>query len=195
MSVVRRMSDSSWLNITEHYLSTEEADALLNHVQALPMIAHPTGMLYGKPITMHRSIGFFSDSSNGYRYSGQINRSQPLTDELRKVLAKVNTDFNSSFNGILINSYANGEESIGPHSDDERDLDPTVGVAAISLGASRIFRIRPKTTGGSQADISTTHGQLIIMGGKFQKEYTHAIPVQKKVTECRISLTFRCHNN
>ena len=31
------------------------------------------------------------------------------------------------------------------------------------------------------------------MKGEFQKEFTHEIPVQKKVKNCRYSLTFRKH--
>jgi len=31
------------------------------------------------------------------------------------------------------------------------------------------------------------------MGGNFQKEFTHEIPVEKKIKEVRYSLTFRKH--
>lgn len=31
------------------------------------------------------------------------------------------------------------------------------------------------------------------MGGNFQKEFTHEIPIEKKITDTRYSLTFRKH--
>jgi hypothetical protein len=31
------------------------------------------------------------------------------------------------------------------------------------------------------------------MGGDFQKEFTHEVPIEKKVREGRYSLTFRQH--
>ena len=82
--------------------------------------------------------------------------------------------------------------------DDERDLDPAVGVAALSIGAGRIFRVRHKQVGkqfGSRKffDWVTGNYELMVMGGKFQKEFTHEIPVQKKITKKRISITFRKH--
>ena len=42
-------------------------------------------------------------------------------------------------------------------------------------------------------DIPTTSNSIIHMGGDFQKEFTHGIPVEKKVKEERYSLTFRKH--
>ena len=32
------------------------------------------------------------------------------------------------------------------------------------------------------------------MGGKFQEEFTHEVPIEKKITDERISFTFRKHN-
>jgi len=42
-------------------------------------------------------------------------------------------------------------------------------------------------------DIPTTYDSIIHMGGDFQKEFTHGIPVEKKVKGVRYSLTFRSH--
>lgn len=37
-------------------------------------------------------------------------------------------------------------------------------------------------------------GDIICMQGKFQSEFTHEIPKQKRVKEPRYSFTFRQHN-
>jgi alkylated DNA repair dioxygenase AlkB len=151
---------------------------------------------------MHRSVGFFSDESEGYRYSGQLAASQPLPDFLAKLLNKVNTRFGTDFNGILVNRYEDGTETIGAHSDDEKGLGTGGSVVGISLGAERVMRFRAKqevnrekasSNGKKYLDMPMPDGCLFIMRGKFQKEFTHEIPAQKAVTEPRISLTFRKH--
>ena len=153
---------------------------------------NPRIMIFGKPAIMHREVGFFSDESIGYYYSRQLSRSKPLTPSLKILLAMVNEYFKSEFNGILINAYKDGCDSIGDHSDDETNLDPA-GVVAISYGAIRKFRIREKTTKKIVMDIPTLPNEIIHMGGDFQKEFLHGIPVQKKIKEKRYSLTFRKH--
>jgi alkylated DNA repair dioxygenase AlkB len=156
------------------------------------LIVRPIVRIYGKTCIQHRSIGFFSNTSIGYKYSGQIAKSQRLTENLEKLLSKINTLLKADFNGILINKYDSGLDYISAHSDDERMLDP-VGVVSISYGAERIFRIRNKQTKEIVKDIPTITNTLIHMGGDFQKEFTHEIPQQKKILEERYSFTFRKH--
>ena len=157
------------------------------------LLFHPEIMVFGKSCRQNRSIGFFSDTSMGYRYSGQIARSQPLSPVLKELLDFINEKFSANFNGILINKYLSGEETIGKHSDDEKALDPNTGVVCCSFGAVRKFRIREKLTKKIIMDIPTTSGSIIHMGGDFQKEFTHGIPVEKKVEGIRYSFTFRKH--
>ncbi len=89
-----------------------EVDAMLDH--------RPEIIIFGKVAHQNRSVGFFSDTSIGYRYSGKLARSKPMTESLRELLAWVNGLFGAKFNGILINKYDGGEETIGKHSDDEK---------------------------------------------------------------------------
>ena len=93
----------------------------------------------------------------------------------------------------MINKYDGGSEYLSKHSDDETGLDPRVGVVAISYGAVRKFRIRDKKTGKIVMDIPTESNKMIQMYGHFQKEFTHEIPVEKKVNGVRYSFTFRKH--
>jgi alkylated DNA repair dioxygenase AlkB len=153
---------------------------------------HPPIVIYGKQCIQHRNIGFFSDESIGYTYSNQLTPAIPLTDTLRELINHVNYTFNADFNGILVNHYESGEDYIGKHSDNEMYLS-NVGVVCISYGAQRTFRIRDKLTGKIVANIPTTSGEMWIMGGNFQKEFTHEIPVEKKIKDSRISFTFRKH--
>ena len=156
------------------------------------LLKNPEVIVYGKRGIQHREIGFFSDESEGYPYSNQLARSQPLTPYLKKLLKLINKKFKTRFNGILVNRYENGLDNIGEHSDDESQLD-NAGVVAISYGAVRKFRIRDKKTKKIVKDIPTLPNQIIQMAGDFQKEFKHGIPVEKKVKEPRISFTIRKH--
>lgn len=153
---------------------------------------YPPIKIFGKLCHQRRCVGFFSNESIGYRYSNQISRSKPMTPALLELLDFVNSTFNSDYNGILVNKYKTGEDYISAHSDDETNLD-TSGVVAISYGATRKFRIREKNTKKKVGDYPMVSYSMLQMGGDFQKEFTHEIPIEKKVKEPRISFTFRKH--
>ena len=70
-----------------------------------------------------------------------------------------------------------------------------IGVVAISYGSSRIFRIRDKKTKTIVNDFYTENNSILHMGGDFQKEFTHEIPIEKGIIEPRYSFTFRKHKN
>lgn len=155
----------------------------------------PPIVVRGNKCNQRRNIGFFSEKSEGYRYSGQIMKSQPLDDQIMiNLLAKVNKTLDTTFNGLLVNEYIDGTKTVGKHSDSEAGLDKKkMSVAGIAYGATRIFRIRDIKSGKIVLDYEHEPCSLIVMDGDFQKEFTHEIPPQKKVKESRISLTFRHH--
>ena len=161
-----------------------------------PLLAiQPEIIVFGKVCKQQRNVGFFSDQSAGYNYSRQIMKSQPLGAEMAELLRIINEMFGADFNGILANEYPNGDKYISAHSDDESGLNSKIGVVSISYGAERNFRIRNKTDKSIVCDEPTTHCGILVMGGEqFQRLYTHEIPVQKKIKESRISITFRKHN-
>jgi alkylated DNA repair dioxygenase AlkB len=64
-------------------------------------------------------------------------------------------------------------------------------IASISFGATRTFRIRDYKTKKIIKDQTLNHGSLFIMGGDFQKEYTHEVPKTKKQITKRINITCR----
>ena len=166
-------------------------DNSVNEIKSL-LNDYPEIIIYGKKCLQRRSIGFFSDESIGYKYSGKIEKAQPLTKNLKLLLNYINTKFDSDFNGILINKYADGNDYISDHSDNEKEISEK-GVISISYGAKRKFRIRDKITKKIIKDIFTENYQIIQMKGNFQKEFLHGIPIEKKIKDERISFTFRKH--
>ena len=186
-------TEQSFLRIYDY---SENSTLISNSIDEIKdkLLVNPNIIVYGKICNQHRSIGFFSNDSIGYQYSGQLAKSQKIPLNLEILLNKINEEFNTKFNGILVNKYLTGEDYIGAHSDDERFLDKS-GVFCISFGESRIFRIRDKITKKKVLDIKTQNNEIIHMGGDFQKEFTHEIPIEKKVKNERYSLTFRNHLN
>jgi alkylated DNA repair dioxygenase AlkB len=185
-------TDKSFLSI---YKIEEYNQLIANCIEEIKneLIENPKIIIYGKPAIQHRCIGFFSNDSVGYYYSGQLAKSKPLYTNLFILINKINTQFNTSFNGILVNKYVDGNDYIGAHSDDESYLD-IGGVVAISYGAIRTFRIRNKKDKKKIMDIPTDSNSIFHMGGHFQKEFTHEIPIEKKIKDTRYSLTFRKHS-
>lgn len=141
---------------------------------------------------MQRNVGFFSDESAGYTYARQISASTPLTDDMRQLIAEVNRAYDTGYNGILFNEYTDGSDYISAHSDSEDGIGPG-GVVAISWGAARKFRVRKKGNKGYSDHVMQNYSTLQ-MAGDFQKEYTHEVPVERKVRGTRVSLTFRTHS-
>ncbi len=191
--VVALKTHTSSLWTIEKFLSKEECTLLVDHVKSQPFTHHPQSFLFGRPIVFHRDIAFFSDFSEGYRYSGQMTKAQPMTPELNTLLERINNALGTTFNAWLVNKYANGDDYISPHSDDESHL-ASGCVACISFGSSRVFRVKSKSDKDVKLDISTSNGQLLVMDGNFQKEFTHGIPATKTLVGERISLTARYHS-
>lgn len=184
-------TENSFLNMYSGEEYTELIEKCVDEVKD-ELLHKPPIKMYGKIVHQQRDIGFFSDTSIGYYYAGQLAKSKPLQNSLSKLMKLINERFGTNYNGILVNRYEDGNNYIGQHSDDEKHLDKG-GVVAISHGAVRKFRIMDKLTGKKIIDISTTSNSIIHMGGDFQKEYTHGIPVEKKVKGVRYSFTFRNH--
>lgn len=182
---------NSFLEVRSFTENEELVRKCVDDVDSL-LLNYPPIMIYGKQARQRRCIGFFSDDSIGYTYSRQLCKSQPLSENLRELLDIINRLYSANFNGILVNKYNSGEDYIGKHSDDEEGID-SVGVISLSYGAERKFRIRDKKTNKIVQDIMTKNNHLIQMAGEFQKEFTHEIPVEKKVKEVRYSFTFRKH--
>ena len=62
-----------------------------------------------------------------------------------------------------------------------------------SLGATRVFALRPRG-GGKSLRLHHRHGDLLVMGGSCQRTWEHAIPKTARPVGPRISIQFRPHD-
>ena len=154
----------------------------------------PPIVVMGRACRQPRDVAFFSDESVGYFYSQRVMQAQPLPPPMKLLLDIVNVTLGASFNGVLVNRYKTGKNSVGAHSDSEFALDTAAGVVALSLGATRIFRLRAKADNSRVGEFDARDGYALQMKGpRFQLILEHEIPVQARVTQARLSLTFRKH--
>ena len=104
----------------------------------------------------------------------------------KRIFEKFKIDFNS----VLANFYRDGKDSMGWHSDDEKELGPNPTIASISFGSERDLVFRNKISRETLA-ITQTNGCLILIDGETQKNWQHSIKKTQKVIGPRINLTFR----
>ncbi len=149
-----------------------------------------------KEVLSPRLIRYFGNRN--YNYSGQLKKATPFTETIKN-LGNLIEDYlrgqsydieKDYFNGCLLNYYRDGNDSISYHTDKEPDMVKDGIIAVISLGVSRKFYLKNQKTNVVEK-IDLNGGSLSIMNPICQKEYLHAIMKEPKITESRISLTFR----
>jgi alkylated DNA repair dioxygenase AlkB len=111
---------------------------------------------------------------------------QPVLHYLAEVLS---AHYGRPYTRLWMNWYRDNNDGTGWHADRPANrLDETV-IPVLSLGAARRFLIRP--AGGGQSKAIVAHsGDLIVMGGRCQKDYVHSVPKQKQAAGARLSLNF-----
>lgn len=104
------------------------------------------------------------------------------------------------FDGVALARYRDQRDSVAFHRDRElRWLDETV-IGVLTTGAQRPFLLRPLT--GRRADtddddmrgvldVRPASGDLLIMGGRTQAAWLHAVPKVARRTRSRISAQWR----
>lgn len=154
---------------------------------------HDVVTLFGKTHITNRQIVWMSDKD--YRYSGQLKTAVPWTEQLWKLKQQVEVmlakqGLGTEFNACLLNYYPSGEDGMGYHADNEKELGQQTIIASVSLGATRKFVFKHRHT-KDKVELPLTSGQLIVMAGDTQQYWLHSLPKTKKVKEGRINLTFR----
>ena len=151
--------------------------------------------LFGKTHVTTRQIVWMGDSDIDYQYSGHTRQTIPWKDTVFHVKHHIeqkllDLGIDANFNSCLLNYYPSGEDGMGYHADDERELGEQPVIASLSLGATRKFVFKHKKT-QDKVELYLESGQLIVMHGDTQSFWKHSITKTKKVTTGRISLTFR----
>lgn len=174
------------------WMDKPEADELLNWLMFDVNWKSHIISFHGKSVNVPRLLCWFGDVQ--YKYSGILHQPQPMPEKLRGVMVNVSREAikytpKNHFNSVLMNYYRNGDDSIGMHSDNEKQLGADPIIASLSFGDSRRFVLVNKET-KQKEEFTLNHGDLLFMLEGCQEHWQHGIPKEKNKTE-RINLTFR----
>ena len=110
----------------------------------------------------------------------------PILEEIRLILSQ---RYERQFDTVGFNLYRDGRDSVAWHADRIRKEIEDPIVALVSVGEPRKFLLRPKG-GGASRPFHLGRGDLLVTGGKTQREWEHSVPKVARAGP-RISLAYR----
>ena len=120
-----------------------------------------------------------------------MNEPLPWTEALAEIKDAAEAASGVEFNGVLLNRYRSGQDSMGWHADDEPEFGDDPVIASVSFGGSRTFQLKHKRRKELKGSIELTHGSLLVMRGGTQANWVHQVPKTAKAVRERLNLTFR----
>ncbi|MWV18496.1 alpha-ketoglutarate-dependent dioxygenase AlkB [Pseudomonas sp. L-22-4S-12] len=179
------------LELRRHWLAPACADRWLQQLLAQTPWTQPQVCLHGRHYPVPRLVAWYGDAEASYRYSGLVHQPLPWTPLLAEIRARVEAVAGQALNGVLLNYYRDGQDSMGWHSDDEPELGPEPLVASLSLGGSRRFDLRRKGHSRIEHSLLLEHGTLLVMRGATQHHWQHQVAKTAQPVAPRLNLTFR----
>ena len=182
------------LSLDAAWADTETADAWFAALHAELAWQQEQIRLFGRDVTVPRLTAWVADEGITYTYSGLTHEPAPWTPTIAAIRAGLLETTGIDFNGVLLNRYRDGEDSMGWHADDEPELGPAPTIASVSLGATRAFQLKHRTRKDvARVDLDLTHGSLLVMHPPTQAHWLHQVPKRRgrNAPGERINLTFR----
>lgn len=149
-----------------------------------------TVIMFGILRELRRKSAWYGDQHAVYTYGGIQRNPLPWTPELLHIKQTCEELAHTSFNSVLCNYYHDGNDGMGWHRDNERELGHEPIIASVSFGVSRPFAFKHRIS-KERIQLQLNHGSLLIMRGQCQQAWLHSLPKTTKVKEPRINLTFR----
>lgn len=173
------------------WMSPERADRLLERLLGgIPWEVHRI-RLFGRWVDSPRLSCWIGDPGTGYVYSGARFEPNPWPASLLELRGELERATGSAFNSVLANLYRDGQDAMGWHADDEKELGPRPVIASLSLGQPRRFAFKDRHDPSGKLVLELPHGSLLVMRGATQDNYRHALPRSRRPMGPRINLTFR----
>lgn len=145
--------------------------------------------IYGSQVPLPRLTAWYAEKN--YTYSGITSKLNSWIPELIRIRERVEKVTGYTYNGVFLNWYRDGKDSIDWHADDEPELGNNPVIASVSLGSTRTFHFRNKYNKKDKYSIDLYHGSCLLMEGVTQHHWEHKISKTNKDVSDRINLTFR----
>ncbi|MCD9098576.1 alpha-ketoglutarate-dependent dioxygenase AlkB [Luteimonas fraxinea] len=183
------------VQLAPRWMPAVEADALFEALRAdVPWARHRL-RIFGREVEAPRLSCWIGDPDAMYRYSGARFTPEPWPAALVPVRDAVSAAAGVRFNSVLANLYRDGQDAMGWHSDDERELGSEPVIVSLSLGATRRFVLKGRVADAdgrfARHVLELPHGSLLVMRGETQARFRHALPRTARPVGPRINLTFR----
>jgi alkylated DNA repair dioxygenase AlkB len=176
------MSKTDSENLLQHLMQDEDAK-----------FKQYTIKMFNKPVKTPRLECAFCDPEINLK--GYTHREiHPWTLEMRNIKERLEIELSERygekviFEYALANIYKTGDHYIGYHADNENR---GTTIASISLGAERTFKMQDKRDNKVVVSEILHSGSMLVMSGKTQDLYKHALPKAKSCEDVRINITFR----
>ena len=123
------------------------------------------------------------------RLTAQYPDVRDAPEVLQLLAAALSDRYGVPYDGLWINLYRDHRDSTGWHGDWPSCKREQCSVPVLSLGAQRRFLVRPRA-GGASTIISVRSGDLVVMGGRCQRDWRHCVPKQATPAGPRVSVNF-----
>ncbi|HUO39736.1 MAG TPA: alpha-ketoglutarate-dependent dioxygenase AlkB [Mycobacterium sp.] len=181
----RWLTDGAWIDVCPGWVA--EGNALFAELAETTPWRSERRPMYERIVDVPRLISFNDLAAEPPPHP----RIGELRDRLNEMYAD---DLGEPFTTAGLCLYRDGHDSVAWHGDKiGRGRKEDTVVAIISLGATRVFALRPRG-GGRSLRLPQGHGDLLVMGGSCQRTWEHAVPKTTKPCGPRISIQFRPHN-
>ena len=178
----RWLDDGAWVDVRAGWLTG--ADTLFDELlTAIPWRAEQRQM-YDRVLDVPRLVSFHDLARERAPHPGLARLRVRLNDAYAHELGE-------PFTSVGLCLYRDGADSVAWHGDTiGRSSTEDTMVAILSLGATRVLALRPRS-GGRSLRLPQSHGDLLVMGGSCQRTWEHAVPKTVKPMGPRISIQFR----
>jgi len=174
-----------------HFLDHDLAGSFFKiFLNELEWRQHPI-KIFGKLLPQPRLTSLYGINDQSYTYSNLTLKPHIYTPQLLEINEKLKEFTKVNFTHCLANLYRNGNDSMGWHSDNEKELGKNPIIASLSFGATRRFQLKHKTESTLKYQMELEQGSLLLMEGTTQHFWKHQLPKTAKPISSRINLTFR----
>jgi len=184
----RELGSGAWVEMRSGWLT--DAGGLFDELMAqIPWRAERRQM-YERVLDVPRLVSFV-DFANLVEEPAPHPRLKQMRRRLNDTYGR---ELGEPFTTAGLCLYRDGNDSVAWHGDKiGRSNTEDTMVAIVSLGATRVFALRPHG-GGKSLRLAHRHGDLLVMGGSCQRTWEHSIPKTTRPVGPRISIQFRPHD-
>jgi alkylated DNA repair dioxygenase AlkB len=179
----------------QSFFTAEDSTQLLNRLVNGVLWRQDPITIFGKTMMQPRLTCWMGDPGAIYQYSSLTLDPEPWMPEVAEIKTRLESALSVSFNSVLLNYYRDGNDSMGWHRDNEKELGQEPVIASVTFGAERRFLLRRYKTKDRQMSVQLGHGSVLVMAGTLQEFWEHSVPKTGKLSARqigpRINLTFR----